>query len=148
MVSSTGTPTNYTRRYFTESCKKFTGLCHNHWRNIRRFFRRILHNQRITPILKRPHVRRVSVCTTTDGVFDGYYRRHSRRITHIPKHTHVRRVSVCTSTNVVSNGYYRRHRWWIMHIPKRTHVRCVSVCTSTDGFSDGSKKSGGIFKLF
>jgi hypothetical protein len=31
-----------TRRYFTKSWKKITGVCHNHWRSFWRFYRRIL----------------------------------------------------------------------------------------------------------
>ena len=39
--SLTASPTAITRRYFTESWKTFTGLCHNHRRIHRRFYRRI-----------------------------------------------------------------------------------------------------------
>jgi len=38
-------PTEYFRRYFTESWKKITGLCHHYWRNQRRNYRWMLQTE-------------------------------------------------------------------------------------------------------
>jgi hypothetical protein len=75
-----------TRRYFTESSKKITGVCHNHRRNItRRYFTESW--KKITGVCHH-HRRNFWRCT------DVYYRRTHRRNTHNPKRTHVRHVSV------------------------------------------------------
>ena len=41
-LSSTASPMDHTRWYFTKSCKTFTGLCHNHQRVHRRLDRRTI----------------------------------------------------------------------------------------------------------
>jgi len=92
---------NITRRYFTESCKKFTWFCHIHRRLYRRRYRRIIPME--SPTDCRTHVWHVSVCTDTDGIADVPYRRTHRRL------IHVWHVSVCTITDGRSDVKYRRH---------------------------------------
>jgi hypothetical protein len=65
-----------TRRYFTESCKKFTGLCHNHRRR----------HQRTIPVgISQRVAKKLRDCATiTDGYTDSFpdvkYQRHHRWI--------------------------------------------------------------------
>ena len=83
---------NITRRYFTESCKKFTGFCHIH----RRLSRCLIPTE--SPTDCRTHVWHVFVCTITDGRSDVKYRWHHRRL------MHVWHVSVCTITDGFADG--------------------------------------------
>ena len=141
---------NITRRYFTESCKKITGFCHNHrriyrWNITRLYFTEsckkitgFCHNHR--RIYRRNITRRyfTESCKKITG-FCHHHRRNYRRT------THVWHVSVCTNTDGISDGIYRRH------YRRTTHVWHVSVCTNTDdisdGITDGSKSLAG-FSIF
>jgi hypothetical protein len=74
-----------TRRYFTESCKKITGLCHNH----RRICRRTITRRYFTESCKKLR----DCATITDGVTDVYYRQNHWRIyAHHEAHTCLTRV--------------------------------------------------------
>jgi hypothetical protein len=57
-----------TRRYFTESCKIFTGFCHIH-RRITDGFADVQYRRNHR---RRTHVWHVSVCRITDGISDGF----------------------------------------------------------------------------
>ena len=104
-----------TRRYFTESWKQFTGLCHNHRRTITRQyfteswkkFTRLCHNHRRSHQRTLTHRYFTESWKTFTGLCHNHRQSHRqlhRRITHIPKPTHVRHVSVSTSTDEFSDG--------------------------------------------
>jgi len=91
-----------TRRYFTESCKTITGLCHIHRQVYRRSYRRTIPAESPTDLRTSRSARMSDTCpfaqiptelptSNTDGITDGF--------THIPKRTHVWHVSVCTNTD-------------------------------------------------
>ena len=77
---------NITRRYFTESCKKITGFCHNH----RRIYRRNITRRYFTESCKK--------ITGFCHIHRRIYRRHYRRT------THVWQVSVCSNTDGITDG--------------------------------------------
>ena len=75
-----------TRRYFIESSKKITGVCHNH----RRRHRRPITRRYITESSKTI----TGVCHNHQRNCRWFYRRTHQRNTHTPKRTHVRHVSI------------------------------------------------------
>ena len=72
---------NITRRYFTESWKKFTGLCHTHRRLYRRNITRRYFTESCKQITGLCHNHR----RYTDGSTDFKYRRNHRQIYAYPE---------------------------------------------------------------
>jgi hypothetical protein len=103
-----------TRRYFTESCKKITGLCHNH----RWSYRRQIPTESPTDVRTSQSARMYDTCPSTQ----------------IPT------ALLTSNTDGLTNG--------ITHIPKRRHVWHVSVYTNTDGVSNGLKSLAGFLNFF
>ena len=134
-----------TRRYFTESCKHITGLCHNHQRICRPTITRRYFTESSKKITRLCHIHRQ------------VYRRRYRRIipAESPTDLHTSRSArmsdTCPSAQIptelpTSNTDGITDSF--THIPKRTHVWHVSVCTNTDGVSDGSKSLAGFSNFF
>ena len=130
-----------TRRYFTESCKTITGLCHNHRRICRRNITRRYFTESCKKITGLCHIHRQ------------VYRRSYWRTIPAESPTDLRTSrSACMSdtclsaqiptalttynTNGITDGF--------THIPKCTHVWHVSVCTNTDW----SKSLAGFSNFF
>ena len=97
-LSPTASPTDHTRRYFTESCKNIHGIVPQSPTGTPTDFP-TNNTDRFTHIQKPTHVRHVSAAqipmdwpmSNTDRITDGF--------THIPKRTHVRHMSICTNTD-------------------------------------------------
>jgi hypothetical protein len=123
-----------TRRYFTESWKQITGVCHNHRRSHWR------------PITRRYFTKSSKKIT---GVCHNHRRRHRRPIT--------RRYFTESSKKItgVCHNHQRNCRWFYWrthqqntHTPKRTHVRHVSIVQTYRRSFRRIEKSGGIFEIF
>ena len=124
---------NITRRYLTESWKKFTGLCHTH----RWLYRRVMFHQYFT----------VS-CKKITGLCHNHRWRYRRPIPTDSRTSWSARMSdTCSSAQIptavltsntdgITDGF--------THIPKRMHVWHVFVCTNTDG----SKSLAGFLNFF
>jgi hypothetical protein len=132
---------NITRRYFTESWKKLTGLCHTHWRlywrNItRRYFHIELQtNYRIVPQSPTVYRRRYRHQIPTESPTNSRTSRSARMSDMCPS------AQIPTAVPASNTDEFT-------HIPKRTHVWHVSICTNTDGVSDGSKSLAGFSNFF
>jgi len=126
-----------TRRYFTESWKKFTGLCHFHRRTIpvnisqrvAKRFTGLCHNHR--RVHRRIFWRTISTDVRTS---------RSPRMSDTCPSAQIPTDWPTSNTDGITNG--------CTHILKRTHVRHVSVCTNTDRFADGSKSLAGFSNFF
>jgi hypothetical protein len=126
-----------THRYFTESCKKITGLCHNHWRIYRRTITRryfiesckkitgLCHNHRL--VYQRSYRRTIPTDLHTS---------RSARMSDTCPSTQIPTELPTSNTDGITDGF--------THILKRTHVWHVSVCTNTDG----SKSLEGFSNFF
>jgi len=130
-----------TRWYFTESCKKITGLCHNH----RRVYRRTITRRYFTESCKKI----TGLCHNHRRVYRLSYRRPipTKSPTALRTSWSARMCDTCPSAQIptdfltsntdgITDGF--------THIPKRTHVWHVSVCMNTDG----SKSLAGFSNFF
>ena len=119
-----------TLRYFTESWKTFTGLCHFHRRTIP------------VGISQRVEKNLLDCATIIDGPYPLVFHRELKKIYGIVplSPTGAPTALPMYNTDGITDEF--------THIPKRTHVRHVSVCTNTYGFSDGSKSLAGFSNFF
>ena len=81
-----------TRRYFTESCKKITGLCHIHRQVYRRSYRRTIPAESPTDLRTSRSARMSDTCSSAQIPTElptSNTDRITDGFTHISKHTHV-----------------------------------------------------------
>jgi len=130
-----------TCRYFTESCKKIMGLCHNHLRICRRTITRWNFTEGCKTIMELCHNHRQVYRRTiqTASPMNLSTSQRARMYDTCPS-AQIPTELPTSNTDGITDDFTR--------IPKRTHVWHMSVCTNTDRFSNGLKSLARFSNLF